>query len=54
MDNIDEWYGLFFIVYQCCFIFAVIRVIQAVFIAETNRVVASDDEIAIRKKQKDN
>lgn len=51
MENVSELYGLFYIVYVCCFIFAVIRVIQAVFIAETNRVVAADDQIAIRRKE---
>lgn len=53
MNQVSEWFGLFYVLYNCCFIFAAIRVIQAVFIAETNRVVAADDQINIRRKQKE-
>jgi len=53
MNEVDEWWGLFYVLYQCCCCFAVIRVIQAVFIAETNRVVAADDEIAVARKLND-
>jgi len=52
MDNISEWFGVFYVLYRCMFCFAVLRVITAVFIAETQRAVSSDDEIAIMRKQR--
>jgi len=45
-------FGAFYVLYRCCCMFAVTTVITAVFIAETNRVAASDDELAIAKKQR--
>merc|ERR1712232_362457 len=52
-EKVNESYAIFFILYRCCFCFAMVRVIAAVFIAETNRVVAADDQIAMTKKEKD-
>jgi len=52
MDNVNEWYGMFYVLYRCVFMFAVVNVIRAVFITETSRVAASDDKIAIMKKQR--
>lgn len=52
MEDVSEWYSLFYIIYRCSFCFAVIRVITAVFIAETNRMIQQDDIMMIRKKQK--
>lgn len=49
IDNVSEWYGLAYIIYRCMFCFAVVRVISAVFLTETQRVAAADDEIAIMK-----
>jgi len=51
-DNVNPWFMIFYLLYRCCFFFAVVRVITAVFITETNRAVASDDELAIRKKKR--
>jgi len=51
-EQVNAWFGAFYILYRCCFLFAVMNVITAVFIAETNRVAASDDELAITKKQR--
>lgn len=45
-------YGLFFIVYRGCFMFAVVRVISAVFLAETARCASNDDALAMHKKQR--
>jgi len=50
--EVSEWYGLFYVMYRCCFMFGVIKVITAVFIAETSRHVASDDELALAKKHR--
>jgi len=53
MDNVSDWFGLFYILYTCCLMFAVVRVITAVFITETQRVVSNDDAIAVRQKEKE-
>jgi len=47
VHNVAESYGLFFILYRCMFCFAVLKVIAAVFISETHRLVSSDDELAL-------
>eukprot|EP00747_Dinoflagellata_sp_TGD_P218919 gnl/TRDRNA2_/TRDRNA2_91106_c0_seq1.p1 gnl/TRDRNA2_/TRDRNA2_91106_c0~~gnl/TRDRNA2_/TRDRNA2_91106_c0_seq1.p1 ORF type:complete len:353 (+),score=68.20 gnl/TRDRNA2_/TRDRNA2_91106_c0_seq1:155-1060(+) len=52
MDNVSEWFGLFYLTYRGMFCFAVLKVISAVFITETHRVATGDDEIAIRAKQR--
>lgn len=52
----EEVHGLFFlfyVVYRCMFCFAVLKVIAAVFIAETNRVLAGDAEITLMKAHKE-
>jgi len=52
MVSISEWYSVFFVLYRGCFMFAVVKVITAVFVSETMRCAASDDELAMQKKQK--
>mmetsp|Transcript_7942 Transcript_7942/g.17626 ORF Transcript_7942/g.17626 Transcript_7942/m.17626 type:complete len:624 (+) Transcript_7942:138-2009(+) len=52
MDNVSEWYALFYLIYRCMFCFAVLKVIAAVFINETNRVASNDDEIAMMRDRK--
>lgn len=49
MENVHETFILFYIGYRCMFCFAVIKVIAAVFITETNRVLESDDELTMMK-----
>jgi len=51
MEDVSEWFGLFFILYSCTLCFAVVNVIRAVFIAETGRIAAGDDEIAMMRKE---
>lgn len=53
VKNVNEWYSLFFVIYRCCVCFAVIRVIGAVFITETMRVVAANDDVAAMRKKKE-
>lgn len=53
MENVSEWFSLFYIVYRCTFLFAVLKVIAAVFITETNRVLEHDDELNIIKANRD-
>merc|ERR1719456_2188851 len=52
-ENVSTWFGLVYIVYRCVFIFACMNVITAVFIGETNKAAAADDDLAMRKKKKD-
>jgi len=49
MENVHESFILFYIGYRCMFCFAVLKVIAAVFITETNRVLESDDELTMMK-----
>jgi len=51
-ENVSLWYGAFYVVYRCCFMFAILKVITAVFIAETTRCANSDDELAVTRKQR--
>jgi len=48
----SEWFGLFYILYRCMLCFAVVSVIGAVFIAETGRIAASDDNVQMLRKQR--
>lgn len=50
--EVSTWFAVFYILYRGCFMFAVIRVITAVFLAETARCAASDDDIAMRLKHR--
>jgi len=52
MDLVDERFILFYIFYRCLLCFAILRVIAAVFIAETNRLVGQDIELNIKKRAK--
>jgi hypothetical protein len=45
MDDVNRWWGLFYVVYQCMICFSALKVISAVFIAQTNRAVARDDDL---------
>jgi len=51
-DHVSAWYGFVYILYRCCFMFAIVSVITSVFIAETTRCANNDDELAVQKKQK--
>jgi len=52
VSNVSESFALFFILYRCMFCFAIVKVIAAVFISETNRIVAGDAELALVKSQR--
>lgn len=53
VEYVGEYYMIFYILYRCMFCFAVLKVIAAVFITETNRVLASDDELTILKSRRE-
>lgn len=52
-EHLNQWWSVFFIFYRCMFCFAILKVISAVFITETNRVLASDDELTLMKAKRE-
>eukprot|EP00812_Abedinium_dasypus_P000668 NODE_1078_length_1248_cov_303.816429.p1 GENE.NODE_1078_length_1248_cov_303.816429~~NODE_1078_length_1248_cov_303.816429.p1 ORF type:complete len:384 (+),score=127.72 NODE_1078_length_1248_cov_303.816429:160-1152(+) len=50
VENVAEGYGVFFAVYRFVVGFAVVKVITGVFLHETFRVAASDDDLMIVQK----
>mmetsp|Transcript_137578 Transcript_137578/g.252334 ORF Transcript_137578/g.252334 Transcript_137578/m.252334 type:complete len:628 (-) Transcript_137578:194-2077(-) len=53
VDEVSEWYIPLIILYRCFFLFAVLKVIAAVFITETNSVLAHDDELTLMKRHRE-
>mmetsp|Transcript_58763 Transcript_58763/g.182549 ORF Transcript_58763/g.182549 Transcript_58763/m.182549 type:complete len:655 (-) Transcript_58763:92-2056(-) len=51
MDNVNEWYGVLTIVHKCSIGFAVVSVIRGVFMHETFKVAATDDNIMMSQKK---
>eukprot|EP00747_Dinoflagellata_sp_TGD_P062026 gnl/TRDRNA2_/TRDRNA2_152787_c0_seq1.p1 gnl/TRDRNA2_/TRDRNA2_152787_c0~~gnl/TRDRNA2_/TRDRNA2_152787_c0_seq1.p1 ORF type:complete len:656 (+),score=110.63 gnl/TRDRNA2_/TRDRNA2_152787_c0_seq1:22-1968(+) len=51
-SEVSEIQGLLLLSYRCCLMFAVLKVITAVFIAETVRASSSDEDVAYMKKQR--
>eukprot|EP00747_Dinoflagellata_sp_TGD_P169387 gnl/TRDRNA2_/TRDRNA2_198265_c0_seq1.p1 gnl/TRDRNA2_/TRDRNA2_198265_c0~~gnl/TRDRNA2_/TRDRNA2_198265_c0_seq1.p1 ORF type:complete len:629 (-),score=95.89 gnl/TRDRNA2_/TRDRNA2_198265_c0_seq1:182-2068(-) len=51
--DVHEWYGVLFVLYRCMLCFAVVKVITAVFISETNKAAAGDMDAVMMKKQKE-
>jgi len=50
LNNVDEWWGLFFVLYKCSFGFAVVQVITSVFIQQTFKVASRDEEVMIKER----
>ncbi|CAE7932016.1 Cacna1h [Symbiodinium necroappetens] len=53
VENISEWFALFFLFYRCVIGFAVLNVVGAVFIQQTLKTAHSDEELAYRQKEKE-
>ena len=51
-ENVSEWYGLVILVYVCVVSFAIIQVTRAVFMEQTFRVAASDEDLVIMKEER--
>merc|ERR1712217_384741 len=51
LDNVSEAFGFFFLIYRCMIGFAVLSVIQAVFIQQTMQAAQADDDVIIRAKE---
>ncbi|CAE7264034.1 para [Symbiodinium natans] len=52
VENISEWYSLLFLIYRCGIGFAVINVVNAVFVQQTMQVAKGDEEVLLLEKQK--
>lgn len=51
-EEVSEWYGPVFLIYLCIVNFAVVTIIRAVFMHETFKVAASDDDLMILQKDR--
>jgi hypothetical protein len=51
--NVNEWYGLFFVLYRCVLGFALIKVVSSMFIAETHKICDHDKEVTHLMKKRD-
>eukprot|EP00913_Durusdinium_trenchii_P013988 g13135.t1 len=48
-----RWFSLFFLVYRCIIGFAVLNVVNAVFVQQTMKTASSDEELAFKQKERD-
>ncbi|CAE8657427.1 unnamed protein product [Polarella glacialis] len=53
VDNVSEWFSIFFLLYRCVIGFAILNVLNAVFVQQTLKAASSDEEMAFKQKQKD-
>jgi len=53
IDEVNQWFGLILVVYRCLAGFAILSVINAVFIQRTMKVAQNNSEIMLMQKQKD-
>ncbi|CAE8642753.1 unnamed protein product [Polarella glacialis] len=53
VDNISEWYSIFFLLYRCVIGFAVINVLNAVFVQQTLKAASSDEQLSFKQQQQD-
>ncbi|CAE7032049.1 Scn2a [Symbiodinium natans] len=53
VDNVDEAFSLFFLIYRCMIGFAVLNVVNAVFVQQTMLLASNDEDLAFKQKQKD-
>merc|ERR1712232_306024 len=51
MENVAKWYAILFVAYKLSVGFAVIKVITAVFIQQTLKVAANDQDLMIMQKR---
>lgn len=51
-DNVSEWYGFIFLGYRCVVGFAVVKVITGVFLHETFKCAAMDDDLMVQAKER--
>merc|ERR1712194_545757 len=52
MDNVSEWYALIFFIYKLYVDFAMIKIITGVFLHETFKCAANNDELMIQNRDR--
>ncbi|CAJ1441962.1 unnamed protein product [Effrenium voratum] len=53
VENISEWFSVFFLLYRCVLGFAILNVVNAVFVQQTIKTASSDEELAYKQKERD-
>eukprot|EP00434_Breviolum_minutum_P016746 symbB.v1.2.014769.t1/scaffold1084.1/size139254/8 len=53
VENVNEWFSLFFLLYRCVVGFALLNVVNAVFVQQTMKTASSDEELAFKQKERD-
>ncbi|CAE7295901.1 SCN11A, partial [Symbiodinium sp. CCMP2456] len=53
VENVSEWFSLFFLLYRCVLGFAILNVVNSVFVQQTMKTASSDEELAFKQKQRD-
>mmetsp|Transcript_44281 Transcript_44281/g.103365 ORF Transcript_44281/g.103365 Transcript_44281/m.103365 type:complete len:224 (+) Transcript_44281:2-673(+) len=53
VEDFSEWFSIFFLLYRCVLGFAVLNVVNAVFVQQTMKTAGSDEELAFKQKEKD-
>ncbi|CAE7206989.1 CACNA1I [Symbiodinium natans] len=53
VENVSEWFSVFFLLYRCVLGFAVLNVVNSVFVQQTMKTASSDEELAFKQKQRD-
>lgn len=52
VDNVSEWFTLIFVAYRCIVGFALLNVVNSVFVSQTLKIADSDEEYLIKVRQK--
>eukprot|EP00913_Durusdinium_trenchii_P008588 g8064.t2 len=52
VDNVSEWFSLIFVAYRCIVGFALLNVVNSVFVSQTLKIADSDEEYLIKVRQK--
>ncbi|CAL1127994.1 unnamed protein product, partial [Cladocopium goreaui] len=52
VDNVSEWFTLIFVAYRCIVGFALLNVVNSVFVSQTLKIADSDEEYLIKLRQK--
>ncbi|CAK9030962.1 unnamed protein product [Durusdinium trenchii] len=53
VDEVSESFAVFFLIYRCLLGFAVLNVVNAVFVQQTMKTASSDEELAFKQKERD-
>lgn len=53
VENVNEWFSVFFLLYRCVVGFALLNVVNAVFVQQTMKTASSDEELAFKQKERD-